>query len=481
MKRFKKAVVFATILCALLSSMAGCNKTNNIDIETTSTQQSTQQSTRETTQEIIDEENNENTSWEPEEFDTTTLKPAPFLNSNTPECTIYEDNNGEFFVHIKAWNIYRKIDLSSIKWEDGYGPFLKINGVCVNDSSATIAIYNYDRHYGYVTIYHFNRGNQEVKAYSKQVEAYSFYECGSFDINVIDEETVYFFVFAEPYGEYPYSKIQFVRFETFDGGKSWSDPQIISSCVDDKTHCKQLEFFTKDLGYCISGHGDIFSILQTTDGGVTWNYPPITFPSYTDEIMGYVEFISIEMTEKGYVLKIKVYPKHTIDIPSYDLYYITNDFMEWRLIDDPYEKFQLEVELNICDKWLDKKLSEGVEAPKNIYADYLKIWKDEMTYAIEKAEKLFDDHNEYEKWKTDLEQWMYYSSEILKREMNSFMGTMDQLEVIIPHCELVRQKVIDTKYFLYKLELFKLQWEYPDSADEFIDIKWYHCHISCIP
>ena len=65
--------------------------------------------------------------------------------------------------------------------------------------------------------------------------------------------------------------------------------------------------------------------------------------------------------------------------------------------------------------------------------------------------------------------------------MNSFMGTMDQLEVIIPHCELVRQKVIDTKYFLYKLELFKLQWEYPDSADEFIDIKWYHFHISCIP
>ena len=142
-------------------------------------------------------------------------------------------------------------------------------------------------------------------------------------------------------------------------------------------------------------------------------------------------------------------------------------------INDPYEKFQHAIEENIYDKWLDNKLSEGIEAHKNIYADYLKLWKDEMAYTIKEAEKLFDDPEEYTKWKTNLEQWLYYSSEILKTEMLSIMGTSNQAEIIANHCELIRQKVIDTKYFLYQLE-----YQVADNIYESIDINWCYSDLS---
>ena len=238
-----------------------------------------------------------------------------------PECAIYQDNNGEFFVHIKAWNIYRKIDLSSIKWEDGYGPVFKFNSFSISDDSASIAIYNYDTKYSYISIYHIEKGTLDVQEYSAQFEATSFYECAEFGINMIDEQITYFFLYGETNPDYKLGN-SFIRFETFDGGKSWGDPQNISK-DHYKYYCEKMEFLTKDFGYCIHGHGDVFSTLLTTDGGSTWEHAKITFPFDVNDLITYK---NIKMTNNQYILTVTVHTTNT-----YDLQYISTDFVNWTL------------------------------------------------------------------------------------------------------------------------------------------------------
>lgn len=131
-----------------------------------------------------------------------------------------------------------------------------------------------------------------------------------------------------------------------------------------------------------------------------------------------------------------------------------------------YRTFQETINSNAYDKWLKAELSKANRSDKEIYAEYLAFWKNELTFTIECGKSLFDDVDAYNQWKYNLEQWVVFSQETLKLEMNSFDATMPQLEVIIPHCELIRQKVIDTKHFLYYLEF-----ETTGNNRE-IDINW---------
>ena len=120
--------------------------------------------------------------------------------------------------------------------------------------------------------------------------------------------------------------------------------------------------------------------------------------------------------------------------------------------DKKYQFFLDCINENPYDKWLKNELEKGERAEKTIYAEYLAFWKDELNFTIECGKSLFDDVDRYNQWKYNLEQWVLFSQETLKLEMNSFYATMPKLEVIIPHCKLIRQKVIDTKHFLYYLE-----------------------------
>ena len=140
--------------------------------------------------------------------------------------------------------------------------------------------------------------------------------------------------------------------------------------------------------------------------------------------------------------------------------------------DDEYSKFQASVDSNVYEKWLEEKWNEGIEAPKNIYATYLKLWKNELAFTIEYGKDVLDDDEKYESWKANLEQWLTYTSQTLTLEMNQLLGTMTQLEVIIPHCELVRQKVIDTKYFLYQLEIQNAVFNDPTVSTPEVSVKW---------
>ena len=140
--------------------------------------------------------------------------------------------------------------------------------------------------------------------------------------------------------------------------------------------------------------------------------------------------------------------------------------------DIEYKKFQDSVNSNAYDKWLEEKLKDGIDSPKNIYAKYLALWKNELAYTIGYGEQLFEDFSKYEAWKKNLEEWLAYTSGTLTLEMNQLLGSMTQLEVIIPHCDLVRQKVIDTKYFLYKLEIQNADFDDASISSPDVSIKW---------
>ena len=132
-----------------------------------------------------------------------------------------------------------------------------------------------------------------------------------------------------------------------------------------------------------------------------------------------------------------------------------------------YQYFYRAIEENPYDKWLKNELEKGERAEKTIYAEYLAFWKDELAFTIESGEVIFDDKEQYEQWKSDIQQWLVISQDILKNEMNMMNYSLGQLEVIIPYCEMVRQKAIDAKRFIYYYQIYNTLTPYTN-----IEINW---------
>ena len=137
---------------------------------------------------------------------------------------------------------------------------------------------------------------------------------------------------------------------------------------------------------------------------------------------------------------------------------------------EKYEYFWERAEENEYDKWLADELAVGVRSEYVIYAEYLALWKNELTFSINGAKLIFD-HHEYDQWAAALSEWLTASEYVRKIEMNAVVGTDTQLEVIIPHCKLVRQKVLDTKYFIYVRRHQEYMESHP-SLDIEIKVPW---------
>ena len=135
--------------------------------------------------------------------------------------------------------------------------------------------------------------------------------------------------------------------------------------------------------------------------------------------------------------------------------------------DKVYQYFSSCVSENPYDKWLKAELEKGERAEKTIYAEYLALWKEELAFTAESGEAAFDDQAQYEQWKSDIRQWLVISQEILKSEMNRMNCSLGELEVIVPYCEMVRQKTIDVKRFLYYHAVFSTLTPYTN-----IEIHW---------
>ena len=130
--------------------------------------------------------------------------------------------------------------------------------------------------------------------------------------------------------------------------------------------------------------------------------------------------------------------------------------------------FSSAIQENPYDQWLKNEWEKGERAEKTIYAEYLAFWKDEFAYTIESCKMIFEDDEQYEQWSNHMRQWLAAAQEALKSEMDVMNVSLAQLEVILPYCEMVRQKTIDMKHFLYYYQVYHTLTPYTD-----IEISWY--------
>ncbi len=113
--------------------------------------------------------------------------------------------------------------------------------------------------------------------------------------------------------------------------------------------------------------------------------------------------------------------------------------------------FDEAMDANPYDQWLESAKDDG-RMPYEMYAEYLSFWKSEFRYTLQSAAPLFDDADAYRSWRDSMEDWLDASAEALRREMTQMGSQASKLEVIIPHCESVRQKTVDAKKFCYVME-----------------------------
>ena len=119
---------------------------------------------------------------------------------------------------------------------------------------------------------------------------------------------------------------------------------------------------------------------------------------------------------------------------------------------DFYNKFQTAVNANVYDEWYEAALKTDSMPISQIYGKYCTYWKNEFDFTIEKAKVLFEDESTYLQWKQDLYAWLEITQKAYQNEMTLMDVAMNRFEIMSPYCNLIRQKVIDTKYFLYVLE-----------------------------
>lgn len=136
-----------------------------------------------------------------------------------------------------------------------------------------------------------------------------------------------------------------------------------------------------------------------------------------------------------------------------------------------YARFHNFVLNNIYDRWLKIQEEEGILPLREMYGEYLKYWYGEFEFTLEYAKELFENEEEYLLWKSDNEEWLKVTKDLLKKESSSFTDEMHRLEIIIPYSELIRQKIIDMKYFLYQIELEK-KINFGDNSEKFISLQW---------
>lgn len=317
MKSFKKAVVFATILCTLLSSMVGCNKTNNIDTETTSAV--TQEEI--TTQEAITEN---------KEIESAT----DIESSSDIESGKESMDNGLSEYH--SLHIERDSSTGNIYAIWAKKTFLLSDATHIEYLESTTC-----GEYAWI----FNCRAQEITLYklfaSGQMEIYKniypddvgFTEMTFAFASFIDENNGYLFFWRDDCYQAGWP-IQFLK--TLDGGNSWEmiKPENSVSAGAAKYYPEFAKFLTQNIGILTYrfeyGPSDCGITYVTSNGGKTWN--SIYDLPYPDEIVRdntYSKLIDAYWDEYDNSLRIEV--KVISQFVEYTLNFKSYDFKEWVL------------------------------------------------------------------------------------------------------------------------------------------------------
>ena len=135
---------------------------------------------------------------------------------------------------------------------------------------------------------------------------------------------------------------------------------------------------------------------------------------------------------------------------------------------EKYKRFDEAVNNNEYDKWLEKVSNEGIMSLNQIYGKYCSYWKNELDFTVAKAKILFKNQEDYLIWKEDLSSWLEITQKAYQNESDQMDVSMNRLEISIPYSKLIRQKVIDVKYFCYILECNVIN----NDSDNPIGLQW---------
>ena len=342
MSKFKKAVAFTIILCTLLSSMAGCDKTNNIDTGTTSAV--TQEEI--TTQEAITE-NKEVIFWESEEVDISSLNPAPFDNWDFTDYSIYQHTDGQFYVHIKKWDVYRNIpeldkyNEISNRIDNHINLQFEETSASVSEETFSFAAYLCGAGEKSVQIitYHFNNHIHDVTLKSYILETQIQKDDDYYMINMYDNNNGSFFIIPEDYkiDDYTVESYQLLRYDTSDGGKTWIQAEKQDLGLNWNYTITLSKFITKEVGIISGGKEHLGRTWLTKDGGLTW-FPISNVSVPYDDItrIGYSSLIDLKKCGDEYILtsKIDFMPHQNgneeLDFTAY-IFYKSSDLINWTL------------------------------------------------------------------------------------------------------------------------------------------------------
>ena len=315
MNKFKKTIAFTIILCTLLSSVAGCDKTNdnyaNIINETIETKHNEETDKFEDDNEInFSESTSSQTEIVDDVPDCEQLKLVSSINL-TNASIWWSDEKEEYYIYINEWGVYRCLPTLS-----AYHNWLYYTDNCiiVEGETATIALIDQNGKHDEPTIltYHFVRNSAFVKLYDTPLNIKASSEYDTFIINMHSADCGYYFLTPNSNGsidkrmegkhEWP-----LFMFKTTDGGKTWN--QISTNTFNGTKYVEVFKFVSPLVGiisFCELGSScEVFDrTYLTVDGGLTWYQMP-QLP-HSETVAWYSEIIDLEYIEDCYYYRLTV-------------------------------------------------------------------------------------------------------------------------------------------------------------------------------
>jgi hypothetical protein len=154
-------------------------------------------------------------------------------------------------------------------------------------------------------------------------------------------------------------------------------------------------------------------------------------------------------------------PKHSPPDLAPEIYYIPGGKRPVSANNGLYEHWLEQVENNRYDAWFKEQEEAGVLSKAELYSQYLAYWRAELAFTVEHARwHFYDDkeylsngrtEEEYNRWKSSLEEWEAAALELLDVEREIFGATVGEETMYQQAAALIRQKVLDTKRVIYML------------------------------
>ena len=305
----KKAILIL-VCCTMLVLTISCNANDNSVHQTDTSSQK---------------------EFAPVTSETSQLNPEPYSNL-TKKASIWRDKEGELYIYIKEWDVYRYMpNLSSYN-----SLYFNDNCIVVDSETATVSvIHQYGKNDEPTIItYHFNRNDENVQSHSVKLNIKASSEHDTFFVNMHDSDHGYYFLTPNMDGfadkrmsgvhEWP-----LFMFETTDGGKSWN--QISTNVLDPNTsdYINIFKFISPQVGilsFRDLGAVELFDrTYLTVDGGLTWNH--ISQLPHSEMVKWYSEVIDLEYIDDRYYLKVKCYG----DAEKKELRFCSEDLINWSL------------------------------------------------------------------------------------------------------------------------------------------------------